>query len=256
MKDIQFTFGIITDAQDEINEYLPQAVQSIRDLNIPEYEIIIVGQRENIIKHENLKPNDKLKIIDFREDIKPKWITAKKNLITSHAKYENIVYMHDYIKFDINWYEGFKQYGDDFKACMTQIKNEDGARYRDWVLFPYFACTPYSISPEARKLWRFANIHNNESMIPYEETRLTKFQYFSGAYWVAKKDVMNEFKLDESKVWGEGEDVLWSFQVSSKYNLSINALSTVHLLKWKQDAFGLIRPECFEKCIEYIESNK
>jgi hypothetical protein len=253
---MNFTFGIITDAQNGVNEFLPQSVQSIIDLKIPEYEIIIVGIKTQIIKNELFTSNDKIKIVDFDETIREKWITKKKNLITQFAKYDNIVYMHDYIKFDLGWYDGFKEYGDNFKVCMNKIENADGVRYRDWVLFPYFACTTYSISIESRKLWRFANIHNNESMIPYEELRFSRFQYFSGAYFIAKKDIMNEFKLDENKIWGEGEDVLWSFQVSSKYNFSMNSKSTVKLLKWKQDAFGIIRPECLSKCIEYIESNK
>jgi hypothetical protein len=59
MRDIAFTFGIITDAQNGVNDLLPQAVQSIRELHIPEYEIIIVGSKEQIIKHEILKPDNK-----------------------------------------------------------------------------------------------------------------------------------------------------------------------------------------------------
>jgi len=173
------------------------------------------------------------------------------------AKYNNIVYLHDYIKFDLNWYEGFKEYGDNFKACMTEIKNFDGVRYRDWVIFPYHHCTGGNLANETKALWEFSGIENNESMIPYSENRFSKFQYFSGAYWIAKKEVMLEFPLNENiKIWGGGEDVDFSQRITSKYKLSMNPLSTVHLLKWKQDAFGLIRPECLEKCIEFIENNK
>ena len=33
--------------------------------------------------------------------------SKKKNIITQNAKYENIVYMHDYIVLDNNWYKGY-----------------------------------------------------------------------------------------------------------------------------------------------------
>lgn len=251
MNDIPFTFGIITNAQNGVNEHLPQAVQSIRELHLPEYEIIIVGSRDQIIKHEILKPDDRLKVIDFIEAPKA-WITKKKNLITQFSKYENIVYQHDYIIYDRDWYEGFKRYGDNFKACMTQIKNQDGTRFRDWVIFPWHHCTSGKLANQTKKLWEYAEIENNESMIPYTENRFNKFQYFSGSYWVAKKSIMLEIPLDENLFWGDGEDCDFSQKFTSKYEFSMNEFSTVHLLKYKQDAFCLIKPENYKKALEFL----
>ena len=59
--------------------------------------------------------------------------------------------------------------------------------------------------------------------------------YFSGAYWVSKKHVMEEFPLDERLSWGESEDVTWSMQVRQKYKFSVNPNSVVQLLKHKPD---------------------
>ncbi len=253
MKDIQFTFGIITTCDNDVSDHLKDSINSIIALNIPECEIIVVSGGLNLKNNQYILDN-KIKVIDFNSE---PYITRKKNLITSFANYENIVYLHDYIKFDLNWYDGFKQYGDDFKACMTQIKNADDTRYRDHVLFPYHHCTGGKMANDTKQLWEYSGIENNESMIPYDENRFSKFQYFSGAYWIAKKSVMLEIPLNENiKIWGAGEDVDFSQRFSSKYNFSMNPFSTVHLLKWKQDAFGLIRPECLEKCIEFIENNK
>ena len=242
MNDINFTFGIITDAQNGVNDFLPRAVQSIRELHIPKYEIIIVGTKREIIKHEILSPDSRLTIIDFDESIKAKWITKKKNLITKNAKYDNIVYQHDYVTYDKNWYNGWKEFGDDYVACMNVIKNLDGTRYRDWVIFPD------SFSEDLRN---YANIQNNESMLPYDDNRFIKWQYFSGAYWVAKKWLMKEIPLEEFLVWGEGEDVRWSHYVRSKYDLKMNPHSTVQILKQHNPAFGPIRKECYDKIIEY-----
>jgi hypothetical protein len=257
MNEIAFTFGIITNAQDEVSEHLLKSIQSIRELHIPEYEIIIIGTKENLLKHEYLNDNNpNVKFIDFNETQRSKWITKKKNLITKNAKFDNIVYQHDYIYYNKDWYEGFKMFGDNFDICMNKILNENGERFRDWVMFPYHCCYPMSnsYSQRAKKLWEYAGIENNESMIPYDENRFIKYQYVSGSYWVAKKYVMEQFPLDESLVWGEGEDCIWSMQTLDKCNYVMNQNSTIHFNKWKQDAFGLIRPECLKKCIEYIES--
>jgi hypothetical protein len=59
--------------------------------------------------------------------------------------------------------------------------------------------------------------------------------YISGSYWVAKKDVMLEFPLDESLSWGEGEDVLWSKQVREKYKFNMNTNSSVFIIKGGKD---------------------
>ena len=64
-------------------------------------------------------------------------------------------------------------------------------------------------------------------------THLSKYMYISGAYWVAKKQIMEEFPLDESLVWGKGEDVEWSKLVREKYNFSFNRNSSVKFLKQK-----------------------
>jgi hypothetical protein len=76
---------------------------------------------------------------------------------------------------------------------------------------------------------------NKECLIPYTMTHLSRYMYFSGAYWVAKKDVMLEFPLDERLSWGQSEDVTWSMQVREKYNFSINSHSVVQLIKHKPD---------------------
>ena len=255
MKDIAFTFGIITLCEDTCGDYLKQSIESIIKLNIPEYEIIVVGNGDKL-KNDPFLISNSIKVIDFDFTIKKDWITKKKNLITQNAKYENIIYQHDYIYYNSDWYVGFKEFGEDFKVCMTKIINTDGSRFRDWVVFPFHHAGNNRLSREVEKLWKYAGIENNESMIPYTENRLNKYQYFSGSYWVAKKSIMTEIPLDENLSWGQGEDVDFSQRFTAKYKFSMNELSSVNLLKWKQDAFGMIRSECLTKCIEYAENNK
>lgn len=212
MSNYNFTFGIITSGNND--PYLNIIIDSIEDENIPEYEILIIGNTN--LQRKNTK------VIPFDESIKPAWITKKKNLITKHAKFDNIVYMHDYIRLLRGWYSGFLKFGDTFDVCSNVILNQNGTRYRDWVIAPWLS----------HHLPLPSNLHPFYQ-IPYDLTHLTKFQYISGAYWVAKKKVMEAVPLDESRCWGQSEDVFWSHEINKKFNISLNRNSAVALLHFK-----------------------
>ena len=223
---MKFTFGIITAGTSD--EFLNQVIDSIEKQNIPEYQILVVGNSQ--VSRKNTF------IIPFDEGIKTGWITRKKNIITTNARYENIVYTHDYVVFEDDWYEGFLKFGEDFKICMNKFVNPDYSRFRDWVIWPHNENFMDSIVLPSR-----------ECLIPYEMTHLSKYQYISGTYWVAKKDVMMEFPLDENLCWGQGEDVLWSKQIRYKYDFSMNPHSTVKSLKFKDPAFNVAGEETIQK---------
>jgi len=122
---MDFTFGIITDGRND--NYIQTIIKSIEEEQMPNYQIIIIG-------NSSIKANNTV-VIPFNEYIKPMWITKKKNLITQMAKYENIVYLHDYIHLLPGWYEGHLKYGNDFEVLMDKIENLDGTRFRDWCLW-------------------------------------------------------------------------------------------------------------------------
>jgi hypothetical protein len=61
----------------------------------------------------------------------------------------------------------------------------------------------------------------------------TQYLYVSGAYWIAKKYVMQDLPLNEKLFWNDGEDVEWSKRMREKYNYVFNPYSTVKLLKYK-----------------------
>lgn len=228
---MKFTFGIITDGNSEDN--LNKVIDSIESQNIKEYQIIIVGN--SYISRDNTF------IIPFNETIRPSWITRKKNLITVNSRYENIVYTHDYVVFESDWYKGFLQFGEDFNVCMNKFVNPDNTRFRDWVIWPHNDNFMDDIV-----------LPNRECLIPYDITHLSKYMYISGTYWVAKKSIMMEFPLNENLSWGQGEDVFWSKQVRQKYDFSINQFSTVKSLKFKDPAFNITGQDTADKLREVV----
>jgi hypothetical protein len=187
---MNFTFGIIT----SINScnYINDIIISIENQNIPNYEIIIIGQINKDLIH-NFKNTT---IIEFNENIKPQWITKKKNIITELSKYENIVFLHDYILFEPNWYNGFiefdKEYSD-WEISMCKVKNIDGKRAIDWMGLPNDT--------------KYGNV-----LLPYHY-RNPKGMYIPGNFWIAKKNVMQKYPLNENLLWGQAEDIEWSKRV-------------------------------------------
>lgn len=243
MESLEFEFGIITDGNNK--DRVDRVVESIHALGIEEnYGITVVG---------NYIPSNhhRIQVFRFDENQKSKWITKKKNLVTKYARFQNVVYMHDYICLNGDWWAGWKnhhkQYGMDFAVAMNRIINLDGSRYRDWTLCP---CNTLENVRNAH------NIPTSKNLLPYEEAGMSKGQYFSGAYWVAKKKVMVEFPLDESLGWGDGEDMIWSHQVRNKYDFVMNPQSSVRItVQNKHRAFDEISREDLENMKKHIAVN-
>ena len=209
---MDFTFGIIT-----INANINLMILSIEKLKIPNYEIIIVCNKNNCTEYENISEN--IIIIPFDESIKPNWITRKKNIICQKARYENIVLLHDYIELCEDWYIGFLKFGNDFDICVSKILNKNGLRFRDYIIFPT------------------DNGFNNRTLLPYNypsSIKLSKILYISGAYYIIKKHIALQYPLDERLVWAKGEDLYLCKQlVNNNIIMKCNQYSTVIFLKQK-----------------------
>lgn len=237
-------------------------IDDIEKLKILNYEILISGlnfiDRKNtkVIKYEGKYDNiPSLNSLGFEGNFTeeggwfPGHITAKKNYMTKYAKYENIVFSHDYVTYDEDWYDGYLRYGDDFGVCCNRVLTLKNERYMDWMIWPFNNSKLDKIVSGGVKSGHFGR----ECLLPYDITNLSKYMYVQGSYWVAKKEVMLKYPLDESKVWGMGEDVEWSmrYRSSSKNIFSINNRSTCKLLKEKKSVFKECSSEVVEKLREF-----
>tara|TARA_Y100000034_G_C6858483_1_gene390430 strand:- start:160 stop:831 length:672 start_codon:yes stop_codon:yes gene_type:complete len=217
---MEFTFGIITGGNLDI-----RVINSIYLQNIPsnKFEIIIVGG-------EHLPEFPDIKHIDFDESVRPMWITRKKNMITRNAKFENIVFLHDYYFLWKSWYDGFLKFGNKWDICMNKILNQDGSRFRDWII-----CYDREFEDRDFSLSEVRRGKSTRYLPSYDYTK-TKNMYISGGYWVAKKYVMENEPLNENLMWEQGEDYEWSERVlwNEKYKYKMNTYSTVQTLKNKR----------------------
>jgi len=239
---MKITFGIITN--NNIHN-VNLIIDTIEKQCIPEYEVIVVGS-------DNINRNNTISI-PFDETIFSGWITKKKNLITQMAKYEIIVYTHDYIGFDDNWYNGMLLYGDNFDIIINKIHNADGTRFRDWLLnidfirgrtfkvqdnlnSPILSCPYFWIKNES-DIANTLNIPHDAYTIflNYDDDgeKWQKYMYISGSFFICKKHVMKEYPLNELLLHNQGEDVEWSQRVKTKFKIKFNSHSSVSLIKYK-----------------------
>lgn len=237
---MKITFGIVTapDSSGNLPNSLHRVFESIAaDESYDDVEILVVGGKEN-------KTVGDYRFISFDESIKPRgWITRKKNIITAEAKYDNIVYMHDYVSLMPGWFKGMEEFGENWDVCMTRILNADGTRFRDWTLW----------GDDLVEKGVFSHKHSNY-LLPYNVGHLSKCMYISGAYWIAKRHVMERFPLDGALTWGESEDVKWSMQVRKYYKFTMNELSAVKMLKQKERVFNEATPEIIKQVEAHIET--
>src|SRR6185312_8734402 len=235
MTKLDFTFGITTDGNntDRINAI----IDTIRKQNIPKYQIIIIGGQNNWVNQEDI-------LHLYFTDITPKaHITKKKNQLTKYAKYENIVYLHDYFSFDDDWYYGWNDFGNNFDVAINRVLiNENGQLFRhsDWVLDMFL----FWDIPEYRHLyWQDWDVG-----LPYDIEGLETHQYISGGYWVAKTEFMLNNPLDEKLFWGEKEDIEFSTRIRKNITFRMNKNSTVWIMKpnkWKVNNMNEKRLERF-----------
>lgn len=227
---MKITFGILTYKSRE--NYALQSVQSIKKLQIPSYEIIVVGG-DNCYSQDN----ENITHIDFDEEKVKGWVTKKKNLITKYSNFETIVIQADYVIYDKNWYKNLLKYGDKFHILSNKILKENGQRHHDW-----------NLSKTNNNRFDKHIKRTNEKILPYNIDFLSKYMYITGSFFITKKFILEEYPFNEHLVYGQGDDVEWSHRVRKKYNFSFNEFSEVRIIDKDQNRFYKK-----EASIEFIE---
>ncbi|MCK9568362.1 hypothetical protein M0R72_05430 [Candidatus Pacearchaeota archaeon] len=198
----KWTFGIITDGSKQ--DILEDQIQSIIDLKIPFFEIIICGP------YQSSKKRAFVKNIPFNEKIA--WITKKKNLICKSAKYENLVITHNRFNFNENWYEGMKRYGNYFEVLTCKILDPLNRRAGDWLTY----------GRDLSDRWI-----NDLGLLEYSDW--DENGIINGSFYILKKSVWKKCPWDETRVWGMKEDDFLSLEFRDKGIVPrCNIFSIVH----------------------------
>lgn len=121
---MDLSFIIITNGKKKI-ELLNQ-IQSIQNLNIPKYEIIICGD----ISYFNYLKNNNLTLLEDSYNASRGSLGGLRNRACAKAKYENLVISDDDMLFSESWYNNLLD-STPFEILTTCIRNPDGTRFWD-----------------------------------------------------------------------------------------------------------------------------
>lgn len=205
---MSWSFIICTDGISN-KRFYSHIIESIRKQNIPEYEIIFTVEKTALSFFSMNEVDIKVVYVDT---YKNKQITLKKNEASKYAKYDNLCFIHDYIKLSDNWYEGYKNLGYDWNVSTTKVINSNGTRFWDWCVYKH---------PELG--------HTN---VDYDMLA-TPYHYAPGNNFCVKRKFFLENPLNKELCWDDGEDVEWSRRIHEIWNYKLNKESSVHCLKNK-----------------------
>jgi len=193
----KWTFGVISNGKK--NPWVLELIKSIEEQKIPNYEVLIVGP--NPYADSELVQSDHLKVLEdivILEEKRPP-ICHKKNKIIKKASYNNLCILHDRYLLPENWFLNFQKYGNYFDILCLKTLNLEGKRFSvDWMKFHYPITSRFKLN---RAL--LFNEWSDEAIIP-------------GGAIIMKKNLVEEFLLDERLFWDEMEDI----QLSKTANLN------------------------------------
>lgn len=190
------TFGIVTNGKRP--EKLWREIQTIHDLKVTEYEIIVCGELP-----ENPARTDYTYIPTVAA--KMGQLGRMRNLICEAAKHDTIVITDDDIIFTTDFYIGLLTYGDDYDILCTKLLNPDGTRNWDWVT---------KGGPRGHIL------------LEYYET--DPYIYCTGGRIVLHRNVWDKVKWDDMRGMNQEEDVDFSHRATAAgFSIKMNTRSTL-----------------------------
>lgn len=204
---MNISFIIITNNNKK--EELSLQIESIKHLNIPNYEIILAGIIDQKYKNQN-----HIKYIEDEFNAKRGSLGGMRNNACSLASYDNLVISDDDMLFCEDWYINFQKINQNFDIITPRVKLPDGTRFWDHACY---------MSPEKGHI-----------MLNPEEK--DDYLYMSGGQsWVIKKQVWAKIKWDE-------EFLIYKMKSLDDYHRGIHNEDTDFALRCRKAGF-IIRHE-------------
>ena len=188
------SFCIITDGQEP--EALIREIMTIRQLNIPEYEIIVAG---------NCNPCNMItKAVQMPEVAQQGRIGYLRNEACRASSGDILVVLDDDMTIMRDFYDGLVKYGTDFDVLSCKLLNPDGTRYWDWRTH----------KDDINTLIDYNSNHPDISL--------------TGGLTIMKRYVFDKVQWDENRGFYQKEDVDYSDRLKlAGFRISFNPFSTI-----------------------------
>lgn len=202
---MNISFVIITNSKKK--EELLLQIKSIEYQNIPNYEILIVGDIDLNQKYSN----SNIVLIEDKYNADKGSLGGMRNKACEQAKYENLVISDDDMLFTKDWYKNLLKINSDFDIITPCVKVPDGTRFWDNACY---------MSPE-----------KGHTILNHNET--DNFLYMSGGQsWMIKKSVWQKIK------WNE-EFLIYKMKSLNDYMSGLHNEDTDFALRCRENNFKI-----------------
>jgi len=190
-----FSFCIITNGKRP--KKLAAEIASIRALQIPVCEILVGGDVAAAMQGVITVP--------MPEAARAGRLGEMRNRLMEHSRYDHLVMADDDLLFQPDFYQGLRQYGDNYEVLCVRFLNLDGTRFWDWATIG---------GPRGHRL------------LEYNETDPNV--YVTGGLCVMKAAVAARVRWDEKLGFYQAEDVDFSRRLhEAGISIKFNPFSTV-----------------------------
>jgi len=189
---------------------------AISQFDMPHGMVAVIGYRELIDQSKHMGSFYPY----YYDEPRKGWITQKKNLLVNVAHeygFDKVCLVHDYYEFQPDWVDKILKWWDDndhIQVVVNPIYTMEGERHSDWLLDQRFVTAMLERQPQLRNLFMQVAPNENDPKyvcgVPYEVQDMTNMQYISGGMITANIEVLQAIPLDESRCWGDEEDIEWS----------------------------------------------
>jgi glycosyltransferase involved in cell wall biosynthesis len=177
-----WTFGMLTTGKRLAN--VERFIDSIEQSCDEAYEIIIVSP----VGLGDLERRRGVRVLLFAEHDDLGWITRKKNVICSEARYSDILVCHDRFWLDPGFVASFKGWGYAYGLAAVRVHLPDGRRGLDW-----------GVVSSQNHVW------STGGLLDYRA--YSQYAYNPGGATLIRKAYWRDFPWNENVFWNEHEDV-------------------------------------------------
>lgn len=177
-----WSFGMITTGQrlENVERY----IDSIERHCPHPYEVLIASPVD--LPHIARRAN--VRVLRFTQRDELGWITRKKNLLASRARYSDILICHDRFWLTEDFVRTFDDWGYAYGLAAMRVKLPDGRRGLDWAV----------VSSQNQ-------VCSTGGLLDYRA--YSQYVYNPGGATVVRKAFWQDFPWNENLFWNEHEDV-------------------------------------------------
>lgn len=196
-----WTFGILTASS---SSRAGQMARDILALDLPEVEVIFCGPRPT-----DAPDDPRVRTIDLDKPEPRGWITRKKNLLATAARFENLCLLHDRYVVTPAWADALREYGPCYSVTTfpevyyADTERRFPQRYPDYQVL---------IQQRGLDVARESHVYDTNFILHPDYDDFTETSYCCGGLYIMRRTLWQRIPQDEGLFHCEFEDVSFGLE--------------------------------------------